>query len=105
MYKDQIEDQKKNQSLPVKIEEEEYKVKKILNKQKFRKKDRYLVWWRKCMTEKDIWEPRENLEDIRELVEKFEKEYSKKLRRVRKENWEEFCKRELLGKYMAKNVV
>jgi len=38
------------------------------------------------MTEKDIWEPRENLEDIRELVEKFEKEYSKKLRRVRKEN-------------------
>jgi len=43
MYKDQIEDQKKNQSLPVKIEEEEYKVKKILNKQKFRKKDRYLV--------------------------------------------------------------
>jgi len=38
------------------------------------------------MTKKDIWEPRENLEDTRELVEKFEKEYDKKLRRVRKED-------------------
>jgi len=38
------------------------------------------------MTEKDIWEPKENLENIRELVEKFEKEYGKKLRRVRKED-------------------
>ena len=57
------------------------------------------------MTKKDIWEPRENLEDTRELVEKFEKEYDKKLRRVRKEDWKEFCRRELPGKYMAKNVI
>jgi len=39
-YKDQVEDQKKEQPAPVIIEEEEeYKVKKILNKKKFRGKD------------------------------------------------------------------
>ena len=44
MYKDQVEDQKKEQSLSVVIEEEEeYEVEKILNKRKFRGKDRYLV--------------------------------------------------------------
>ena len=43
MYKDQVENQKKECPLLVIIEEEEYKVEKILNKRKFREKDRYLV--------------------------------------------------------------
>jgi len=44
IYKDQVEGQKKEQPLPVIIErEEEYEVEKILNKKKFRRKDRYLV--------------------------------------------------------------
>ena len=44
MYKDQVEDQKKEWPLPVIIEgKEEYEVEKILNKRKFRGKDRYLV--------------------------------------------------------------
>ena len=44
MYKDQVEDQRKEQPLLVVIKgEEEYKVEKILNKRKFRGKDRYLV--------------------------------------------------------------
>ena len=43
-YRDQVEGQKKKQPLPVIIEEEEeYKVEKILNKRKFRERDRYLV--------------------------------------------------------------
>jgi len=43
-YRDQVEGQKKEQPLPVIIEgEEEYKVEKILNKRKFRERDRYLV--------------------------------------------------------------
>jgi len=43
-YKDQVEGQKKEKLEPVVIEgEEEYEVKKILNKKKFRGKDRYLV--------------------------------------------------------------
>jgi len=43
-YRDQVEGQKKECSLPVIIEgKEEYKVEKILNKQKFGEKNRYLV--------------------------------------------------------------
>jgi len=43
-YRNQIEAQKKEQPLPVIIKrEEEYKVEKILNKRKFREKDRYLI--------------------------------------------------------------
>jgi len=44
MYKDKVKDQKKEQPLLVIIEgKKEYKVEKILNKRKFRGKDRYLV--------------------------------------------------------------
>ena len=43
-YKDQVEGQKKKRPAPVIIEgEEEYEIEKILNKKKFRGKDRYLV--------------------------------------------------------------
>ena len=42
-YKDQVEEQKKECSFLVVIKEEEYEIKKILNKRKFREKDRYLV--------------------------------------------------------------
>ena len=43
-YRDQVEGQKKEQPLPVIIEgEKEYEVEKILNKRKFRGRDRYLV--------------------------------------------------------------
>ena len=43
-YRDQVEGQKKEQPAPVIIEgKEEYEVEKILNKRKFRGKDRYLV--------------------------------------------------------------
>ena len=46
-YRDQVEGQKKEQLAPVIIEEEkEYEVEKILNKKKFRGKDRYLVRWK-----------------------------------------------------------
>ena len=45
IYRDQVEGQRKEWPLLVVIkEEEEYKVEKILNKKKFREKDRYLVW-------------------------------------------------------------
>ena len=86
MYKDQVENQKKECPLLVIIEEEEYKVEKILNKRKFREKDRYLVWWKGYMTKEDTWEPRENLGNAGDLVEKFKKEYSKELRRARKKD-------------------
>jgi len=35
------------------IKEKEYKVEKILNKKKFRGKNRYLVWWKGYIAEED----------------------------------------------------
>jgi len=42
-YVGQVEGQRKEQPAPVIIEEEEWEVERILNKQKIRKKDKYLV--------------------------------------------------------------
>jgi len=102
-YKHQVEGQKKEQLVPVIIEEEEeYEVEKILNKRKFRGKDQYLKWWKGYMVEKNTWEPKENLENTEDLVKEFEEEYSK-IGRVRKrKNSKEDKKGELPGRYTAK---
>jgi len=105
MYKDQVEDQRKEQPLPVVIEEEKvYKVEKILNKRKFREKDRYLVQWKEYMAEEDTWEPRENLGNARDLVEIFEEEYEEESRQAEKEDYREFHRGELPERYTAKTL-
>jgi len=54
------------------------------------------------MVEEDTWEPRENLENVKDLVKEFEKEYSK-IKRVRKRrNDKEDRKKELPAWYIAK---
>jgi len=96
-------DQKKKQPLLVIIEgEEEYEVEKILNKRKFREKNRYLVQWKGYTAEEDTWEPRENLGNARDLVKRFEKEYGEESRQTRKEDHKEFYRGELPGRYTAK---
>jgi len=50
-------------------------VERILNKRKVRGKDKYLVRWKGFMAESDTWEGRENLENAKEAIEEFEKEY------------------------------
>ena len=101
-YKDQVEGQKKEWPAPVIIEgEEEYEVEKILNKKKFRGKDWYLVQWKGYMIEEDMWELRENLGNMKDLVKEFEEEYGE-IRRVKKKNRKENKKGELLDRYMAK---
>jgi len=53
-YIGQVEGQKKEQQLPVTIEEEEeWEVERILNKRKVRGKDKYLVQWKGFMAESD----------------------------------------------------
>ena len=105
MYKDQVEGQKKEQSLLVIVKgKEEYKVEKILNKRKFREKDRYLVQWKGYTVEEDTQEPRENLGNARDLVERFEEEYGKESRQARKEDCRKFHRGELLERYIAKTL-
>jgi len=101
-YKDQVEGQKKEKPAPVVIEEEEeYEVEKILNKKKFRGKDRYLVQWKGYTAEEDTWELRENLGNAEGLVREFEEEYSENIGQSRR-TVEEEKRGELLGRYMVK---
>jgi len=75
-YVGQVEGQKKEQLALVIIEgEEEWEVERILNKRKVRGKDKYLVRWKGFTAESDTWEGRENLENAKEVIEEFEKEY------------------------------
>ena len=48
-----------------------------------------------------MWEPRENLENVEDLVKEFEEEYGE-IGRVKKRNRKENRKGELPGRYTAK---
>jgi len=75
-YIGQVEEQKKEQLAPVIIKgEEEWEVERILNKQQVREKNKYLVRWKGFTAEFNTWEGWENLENAKEVIEEFEKEY------------------------------
>jgi len=106
LYKPQIEGQKKTPPKPVIIErEKEFKVEKILNKRMVRGKDKFLVRWKGYTVEEDMWENRENLGNVKELVEEFEREYREEAEELRRQELEkeekEFCQ-ELPREFMAK---
>ena len=84
LYKPQVEGQKKTLPKPVIIKgEEEFKVEKILNKRTVRGKEKFLVRWKGYMVEEDTWENKENLENTKELVEEFEREYGEEVKELR----------------------
>ena len=84
MYKPQMKGQKKLPLKPVIIEgEEEFEVKKILNKRVVRGKEKFLVRWKGYTVEEDTWESRENLENAKELVDEFEREYGEEVEELR----------------------
>jgi len=84
LYKPQVEGQKKIPPKPVIIEEEEeFKVEKILNKRMIRGKEKFLVRWKGYTVEEDTWESRENLENAKELVEEFKREYREEVKELR----------------------
>jgi len=58
-------------------------VEKILNKRTVRGKEKFLVRWKGYTVEEDIWENRKNLENAKELVEKFEREYGEEAEELR----------------------
>jgi len=80
-YIDQVDGQRKETPQPVTIKgEEEWEVKKILNKRKVRGKDKFLVQWKGFIVEGDTWESLQNAGD---LLREFEEEYSRDSREVR----------------------
>jgi len=57
------------------------------------------------MVEEDTWESRKNLENAKELVEEFKREYgeeTEEIRRQKKEDDEKIFSRELLRRFTAK---
>ena len=99
-YVGQVERQRNKQPALVTIKkEEEQKVEKILNKQRIRKKDKYLVWQKRFIAKSNTWEGIENLENAKEVVKEFEKEYQWDIENVKQQERKKeiFRKRELLG--------
>jgi len=73
-YREQVEGQKKIPPPPVKVAgEKEYEVEEILDRQERRGKTRYLVKWKGYTVEENTWEGLENLKNVMEKVEGFEK--------------------------------
>jgi len=106
-YIEQVEGQKKEQLAPVIIKgEEEWEVEQILNKRKVRGKDKYLVHWKGFTAESDTWKGRENLENAKEAIKEFKKEYWQDIEDVAQQEREErmFRQEELLGRFMAKKL-
>ena len=112
-YKEQVEGQKK--ILPPLVEiagEKEYEVEEILDRQKKRRKMKYLVKWKGYMAEENTWERLENLKNAIEKIEEFEKgRFEEEIWRIRMKKGkemklnpeaEEFRRGELPGRYTAK---
>ena len=101
-----MKEQKKEEGKLVEVEGvEEWEVEKVLNKKKIRGVEKYLIQWKSFIVKEDTWERRENLKNMEELIEEFEKEgievrQQEKIEKRNKE--EEYRRMELLGKYMAK---
>ena len=56
-YREQVGGQKKEEAKQIKVEgEEEWEVERILNKRKVRGTEKYLVRWKRFMSEHNIWE-------------------------------------------------
>jgi len=65
--------QKKEERKPIEVEGiEEWEVEKILNKRKIREVEKYLVRWKGFIAEHDSWERREDLGNVKVILEDFE---------------------------------
>jgi len=81
-----IEGQKKISPKLVIIEgEEEFEMEKILNKRIVRGKKKFLVRWREYTVKDNTWEGRENLENVKEMVKEFEREYGEEAKELRQQ--------------------
>jgi len=73
-YREQVEGQKKIPPPSVEVVgEKEYEVEEILDRQERRGKTKYLVKWKGYTVEENTWMGLENLKNVMEKVEEFEK--------------------------------
>ena len=79
---------------------------RILNKQRVREKDKYLVCWKGFTAEFNTWKGRENLENAKEVIEKFKKEYQQDMEDVARQEHKEgtFQQGELPERFMARKL-
>ena len=80
-------------------------VEKILNKRKIRGVEKYLVHWKGFTVEYDSWERREDLGNVKAVLEDFEGRMEAEIRRQEKlDRVEErdFRREELPGKFMVR---
>ena len=106
-YIGQVEGQRKEQPAPVIIEgEEKWEIRRILNKQWIRGKNKYLVWQKGFTAESNTWEEKKNLENAKEAIEEFEKKYQQDIENVRKQKRKEktFRREELPERFMTKKL-
>jgi len=112
-YREQVEGQKKIPPPPVEVAgEKEYEVEEILDRQERRGKTKHLVKWKGYTAEENTWEGLENLKNIMEKIEEFEKgRFEEEIWRIRMKKEkemklnleaEEFKRGELPGRYTVK---
>jgi len=77
-----------------------------LNKQWIRGKDKYLVQWKGFTAESDTWERKESLENAKEAIEEYKREYRRDMEDIRRQEKKEgtFQRGELLERFMAKKL-
>ena len=78
---------------------------KILKKRKVRGVVKYLVWWKGFTVEYNIWEREEDLENVKEVVAKFEGRLNVEVKQQEKLDMAEkrdFRREELPEKYTVK---
>ena len=84
LYRPQVKGQKVVLLQPVVIDKKkEYEIEKILNRKKVQEKNKFLVQQKEYTVEADTWKGKKNLEIVKELVEKFKREYRKEAKDVR----------------------
>ena len=78
-----------------------------MNKQQIRGKDKYLVRWKGFTAESDTWEGEENLENAKEAIEEYKREYRRDMEDVRRQEREEgtFRRGELPGWFTARKLI
>ena len=103
-YQEQVEGQKKIPPPPVEVDgEKEYEVEKILDRQERRGKIRYFMKWKEYTAEENTWEGLENLKNVREKIEEFEKgRFEEEIQRIRVKKGDEVKSR---GKGIRKRRV